>query len=247
MTPTVESLEAREALTAHRDEVDALLARYGASNPRLFGSVARGDAGPLSDIDLLVDLEDPRRRTLMRLGGLNEGLRRVLGRPVDVVAPASCAPACPGRLSRTRWRYEQGGPGQAAGHPQGDRPVPGVPRPMTSADRSLSAMAEDAVLLCGTSASSARPSTICPTTLPAGTPRSIGRRSSECGTSSSTSTSAWTSRCSSTCLTLTYRSSPTCCRRSWRAGRRAEVSGKKVLAVTEHVPDILERLLVVLP
>ena len=31
-------------------------------------------------------------------------------------------------LLRTRWRYEQGGPGQAAGHPQGDRPVPGVPR-----------------------------------------------------------------------------------------------------------------------
>jgi len=50
MTPTVESLEVREALMAHRDEVDALLARYGASNPRLFGSVARGDADSQEDI-----------------------------------------------------------------------------------------------------------------------------------------------------------------------------------------------------
>ena len=87
MIPTAESLEAREALAAHRDELDALLVRYGASNPRLFGSVARGDAGPRSDIDILVDLDDPHRRTLMRIAGLTEGLRRVLGRPVDVLAP----------------------------------------------------------------------------------------------------------------------------------------------------------------
>ncbi|SDN00896.1 hypothetical protein SAMN04487766_110107 [Actinomyces ruminicola] len=87
MTPTTESLQAREMLAAHRDELDALLVRYGASNPRLFGSVARGDAGPQSDIDILVDLEDPHRRTLMRIAGLTEGLRRVLGRPVDVLAP----------------------------------------------------------------------------------------------------------------------------------------------------------------
>lgn len=60
--------------------------RYGASNPRLFGSVARGDAGPQSDIDILVDLQDPQQRTLMRIAGLNEGMRRVLGRPVDVLA-----------------------------------------------------------------------------------------------------------------------------------------------------------------
>ena len=61
--------------------------RYGAVNPRIFGSVARGDAEPDSDIDILVDLDHPRHRTLMRIGGLSEGLRQILGRQVDVVAP----------------------------------------------------------------------------------------------------------------------------------------------------------------
>lgn len=41
-------------LRARREEILALAERYGASNVRVFGSVARGDATPDSDIDLLV-------------------------------------------------------------------------------------------------------------------------------------------------------------------------------------------------
>jgi predicted nucleotidyltransferase len=44
-------------LRAHRAEILHLAARRGVSNIRVFGSVARGDATPDSDIDLLVDFE----------------------------------------------------------------------------------------------------------------------------------------------------------------------------------------------
>lgn len=56
---------------------------YGAHNPRLFGSAARGEADPQSDVDLLVELEPGR--SLFDLGGLQFELERLLSCPVDVV------------------------------------------------------------------------------------------------------------------------------------------------------------------
>lgn len=89
-TPTAESLALRDVIHAHRAELESILRRYGATNPRLFGSVARGDATATadSDIDVLVDLDPAEGRLLVRLGGLTESFRRALGRPVDVVTPA---------------------------------------------------------------------------------------------------------------------------------------------------------------
>lgn len=69
-------------LSTRRQEILALAARHGASNVRVFGSVARGEAGPASDIDLLVDLEPGR--DLLDLGGLLMDLRDLLQVPVDV-------------------------------------------------------------------------------------------------------------------------------------------------------------------
>ncbi|MDM3929840.1 nucleotidyltransferase domain-containing protein [Mycobacterium intracellulare subsp. chimaera] len=62
-----------------------MLARYGASNPRLFGSVAQGTAGPDSDIDILLDLSEtgPGSR-LSRLSGIRLELEQLLHMPVDV-------------------------------------------------------------------------------------------------------------------------------------------------------------------
>src|SRR5680860_1115035 len=60
--------------------------RLGATNLRVFGSVARGDAGPDSDIDILVDLAPTV--SLIGLGELEEAFAEILGRKVDVV-PAS--------------------------------------------------------------------------------------------------------------------------------------------------------------
>jgi uncharacterized protein len=47
-----------EALAAHRDEALAIIAKYPVSNPRIFGSVARGEDTDKSDIDLIVDTQD---------------------------------------------------------------------------------------------------------------------------------------------------------------------------------------------
>jgi uncharacterized protein len=46
-----------DEVLAHRDEIRAMAARYGLSNIRVFGSVARGKADERSDLDLLVDVE----------------------------------------------------------------------------------------------------------------------------------------------------------------------------------------------
>jgi predicted nucleotidyltransferase len=57
--PTAAGPSLRE-LTRRRDQILTLAARHGAANVRVFGSVARGEAGAESDIDFLVDLEQGR-------------------------------------------------------------------------------------------------------------------------------------------------------------------------------------------
>lgn len=63
-----------------------MLDRFGATNPRLFGSVARGDARDDSDLDLLVDLIPGAGNELLRVAGLAEELSELLSVRVDVVA-----------------------------------------------------------------------------------------------------------------------------------------------------------------
>lgn len=83
---TSESIALRAAVAAQRGAMDAILTRYGAVNPRLFGSVARGDATSSSDLDLLVDLLPARGNELLRVAGIAEELGEVLGMRVDVVS-----------------------------------------------------------------------------------------------------------------------------------------------------------------
>lgn len=77
-------MELEALIQARRDQILALAARYGASNVRIFGSVARGEARPDSDIDFLVRLED--QRSLLDLVGLWQDLEELLGCEVDVVS-----------------------------------------------------------------------------------------------------------------------------------------------------------------
>lgn len=74
----------------HRAEILKIAARHGASNIRVFGSVARGDADDRSDIDFLVDLENGR--SLFDLGGLLVDLEKLLGCSVDVVTENGLRP-----------------------------------------------------------------------------------------------------------------------------------------------------------
>jgi predicted nucleotidyltransferase len=73
-----------------KKEIREVAAKHGARNIRVFGSVARGEARPDSDVDFLVDMEPGR--TLLDLGGLLMDLRDLLGREVDVVTEHGLKP-----------------------------------------------------------------------------------------------------------------------------------------------------------
>jgi predicted nucleotidyltransferase len=79
-----------ELLKTRRDEILAIAERHGASNVRIFGSVARGEAGPDSDVDFLVDLESGR--SLLDLAKLLVDLEHLLNRRVDVVTEKGLRP-----------------------------------------------------------------------------------------------------------------------------------------------------------
>ena len=77
------SVDIRELLAARREEILRTATRYGARHVRVFGSTARGEARPDSDVDFLVELD--QGRSLFDLGGLLMELQELLGREVDVV------------------------------------------------------------------------------------------------------------------------------------------------------------------
>jgi predicted nucleotidyltransferase len=72
-----------ELLSDKREAVLRLAEQYGASNVRVFGSVARGEARPDSDLDLLVDF--PTNYRLWDKIGLKQDIEELLGRKVDIV------------------------------------------------------------------------------------------------------------------------------------------------------------------
>lgn len=71
-------------IRAKRTELEAIGKKYGVSNIRVFGSVARGDATPESDVDLLVAF-DSERYTGFDLGGFQQRASDLLGCRVDIV------------------------------------------------------------------------------------------------------------------------------------------------------------------
>ncbi|GAB4554148.1 MAG: nucleotidyltransferase family protein [Anaerolineae bacterium] len=76
-----------EIIGDKREAILALAARYGASNVRIFGSVARGEADADSDVDILVHFETPR--SIFELVGLWQDLSELLGREVSLVTEGS--------------------------------------------------------------------------------------------------------------------------------------------------------------
>ena len=76
-------MDMRQFIQEQRDRILSIAAKHGASNVRLFGSVARGDDTPDSDIDLLIDA-GPTTSSWFP-AGLILDLQEVFGRRVDVV------------------------------------------------------------------------------------------------------------------------------------------------------------------
>ena len=72
-----------EAIKAKRSEIRRIAEQHGASNVRVFGSVARGEAQPESDIDLLIDVT--AHVSSWFPAGLILDLEKLLGRRVEVV------------------------------------------------------------------------------------------------------------------------------------------------------------------
>jgi len=79
-----------DALKTKRNDILRLAAQHGAHNVRLFGSVARGEASPTSDIDLLVKMD--RGRSLLNLIELSQELESFLHRKVDILTDEGLSP-----------------------------------------------------------------------------------------------------------------------------------------------------------
>jgi uncharacterized protein len=80
---------------AERERVIALLRAHaadirgrGVTRLALFGSTARGEAGPASDVDLLIEVDPHARFTLVDLAGLERFLTGLLLRPVEFAFPS---------------------------------------------------------------------------------------------------------------------------------------------------------------
>ena len=79
-----------EALRSHRRAILEAAARHGARNVRVFGSTVRGDEGPKSDVDFLVDVEPGR--SLLDVIALEQDLEELLGRQVEVLTDGGLNP-----------------------------------------------------------------------------------------------------------------------------------------------------------
>jgi hypothetical protein len=83
--------EIRSRLSAEKPRIKAAAKKRGLRNLRVFGSVARGEAGEASDVDLLVDALPGT--SLFDIAGFQNDVEKVLGRKVDVVTQEDLSPA----------------------------------------------------------------------------------------------------------------------------------------------------------
>ena len=76
-----ETLGIPDLIADKRDDILRLASEYKAYNVRVFGSVARGEATPASDVDLLVELSRPLGFEFVTLA---DHIENILGRKVDL-------------------------------------------------------------------------------------------------------------------------------------------------------------------
>ena len=85
-----------DAIAAQRDKILAIAAAYGASNLRVFGSVAKGEDRQGSDLDLLVDVRPGT--SLFQFAGLQLEIEDALGVRVDLCTEAQLHPRLKSRI-----------------------------------------------------------------------------------------------------------------------------------------------------
>lgn len=79
-----------ELLKEKREEIIQIANKHGAYNIRVFGSVARNEAGEGSDIDFIVDIGE--NTSFFFPGGLVIDLEELLGKKVDIVTEKGLKP-----------------------------------------------------------------------------------------------------------------------------------------------------------
>ena len=77
-------------LKEKREQILAIAELHGAREVRVFGSVARGEATPTSDLDLLLEMEE--ERSLLDIIAIKQDLEEFLGCRVHVVTEAAVSP-----------------------------------------------------------------------------------------------------------------------------------------------------------
>lgn len=82
------------------DRLIPVCRKYGVRTVSVFGSAARGEAGPDSDLDLLVDFA--REISLLKLVALERELSAALGRKVDLLTEAALSPYLRSNILRER-------------------------------------------------------------------------------------------------------------------------------------------------
>ena len=85
MTASTAPKDLAALLQEKREDILRIAEKHGASNVRVFGSVARGEAGPDSDVDFLIDVGPVHSSWFP--GGLIVDLETLLGRRVDIAEP----------------------------------------------------------------------------------------------------------------------------------------------------------------
>jgi predicted nucleotidyltransferase len=83
-------MDIKQQIQEKREEICAIAAKHGAYNVRIFGSVVRGQAGPDSDIDFLIDA-GPTTSSWFP-AGLILDLQEILGRRVEIVTEKALSP-----------------------------------------------------------------------------------------------------------------------------------------------------------
>ena len=79
--------------------VEPAIRAEGVAHVAIFGSRARGTAGPNSDLDVLIELEPGRRFSLMNLSGVGLLIEGATGLPAQIVLARSAEPAFKSRIS----------------------------------------------------------------------------------------------------------------------------------------------------
>ena len=87
-----------QLLHEKRDEIRTIAAKHGASSIRIFGSAVRGEAGPDSDIDFLIDISSTTSSWFP--AGLILDLEEILGRRVEIVTEKALNPYIRDRVLR---------------------------------------------------------------------------------------------------------------------------------------------------